>query len=129
MNTKITESTPALDQRSLPYRLRVFTLGPFRIEWVDPAIGQPIPLPAERLSGQNAANALGLLQALLSKPGRFATRSWLLEQFWPNSPLRSAEERLNDVASALRCLLRAEGDKSSLVHLSTATTNEALAIG
>ena len=116
MEQRATHSQKTDTAEKLVYRLRVYTLGSFHIEWINPITGQPIPFPAERLSGQNAANALALLQALLSKPGRFATRAWLMESFWPNSKQSRAEERLNDVASALRCLLRAEGDKSSLVH-------------
>ena len=96
--------------------LRVFTLGRFAIEWVDHVSGQVTPLPPERLHGQNAANALGLLKALLCCPERFATRDWLLEQFWPNSRQKSAEERLTDVVSSLRGLLRPDGSSAMFVH-------------
>ena len=96
--------------------LRVFTLGRFQLEWFDPHTGQITPVPPERLRGQNAGTALGLFKALLSCPDRFATRSWLNEQFWPTSRHRSAEERLNDVVSSLRTLLRPPGSREMLVH-------------
>jgi DNA-binding SARP family transcriptional activator len=96
--------------------LRVCTFGRFQIEWVDPATGERTPLPAERMQGQNAGTALSLFKALLTRPDRFATRSWLLEQFWPESRQRAAEERLNDVVSALRTLLRPPGCTQRLVH-------------
>lgn len=96
--------------------LRIHTLGRFQIDWFDPQSGQIVPLPAKKLHGQNAATALGLLKALLSRPNRFATRAWLNEQFWPNSRHRSAEERLNDVVSSLRAILRPEGNTEMFVH-------------
>ena len=96
--------------------LRVCTFGRFQIEWVDPATGERTPLPAERMQGQNAGTALGLFKALLTRPDRFATRSWLLEQFWPESRQRAAEERLNDVVSSLRGLLRPPGCTQMFVH-------------
>src|SRR5579885_321528 len=96
--------------------LRVCTFGRFQIEWVDPATGERTPLPAERMQGQNAGTALGLFKALLTRPDRFATRSWLLEQFWPESRQRAAEERLNDVVSSLRGLLRPPGCTRMFVH-------------
>ena len=99
-----------------PWHLRVTTFGRFQIEWVDPATGERTPLPAERMQGQNAGTALGLFKALLTRPDRFATRSWLLEQFWPESRQRAAEERLNDVVSALRTLLRPPGCTRKVVH-------------
>ncbi len=95
---------------------RIATLGRFQIEWVYPQRGEVIPLPAERLHGQNAGTALGLLKALLSCPDRFATRSWLNEQFWPNSRQKSAEERLTDVVSSLRGILRPPGRSEMMVH-------------
>jgi DNA-binding SARP family transcriptional activator/tetratricopeptide (TPR) repeat protein len=96
--------------------LRISTLGPFQIDWFDPATEQATPLPPGRLQGQNAGSALGLLKALLSSPNRFATRAWLNEQFWPTSKQKSAEERLNDVVSSLRTLLRPVGCTDMLVH-------------
>lgn len=96
--------------------LRVSTFGRFRIEWADPQTGQVTPLPSERLHGQNAGTALGLFKSLLSCPGRFATRAWLNEQFWPDSTVKRAEERLNDVVSSLRTLLRPTGSSEMLVH-------------
>jgi DNA-binding SARP family transcriptional activator len=96
--------------------LRIYTLGRFQIDWVDPQSGKTTPLPAKKLRGQNAATALGLLKALLSCPNRFATRAWLNEQFWPNSRHRTAEERLNDVVSSLRTLLRPENCTEMFVH-------------
>src|SRR5581483_7242410 len=96
--------------------LRIHTLGRFQIDWVDPVSGKITPLPAKKLRGQNAATALGLLKALLSCPDRFATRAWLNEQFWPNSRHKTAEERLNDVVSSLRALLRPEGCTEMFVH-------------
>lgn len=95
--------------------IRVYTFGRLQIVWVDQQ-GKRTPLPAERLRGQNAASSLGLLKALLTRPDRFATRAWLLEQFWPNSRHRSAEERLTDVVSSLRGLLRPVGSSDMLVH-------------
>ncbi|MGH2508953.1 MAG: AfsR/SARP family transcriptional regulator, partial [Ktedonobacteraceae bacterium] len=95
---------------------RIYTFGSFHIDWVDPSTGQILPLPPERLQGQNAGSALGLLKALLGCPDRFATRSWLQEQFWPTSRQQSATERLHDVTSALRGLLRPAGSKAMLVH-------------
>jgi DNA-binding SARP family transcriptional activator len=96
--------------------LRVYTFGRFQIEWFDPETGQITPFPPERLHGQNAGTALGLFKALLSCPDRFATRSWLNEQFWPTSRHRAAEERLNDVVSSLRTLLRPKGNTDMFVH-------------
>src|SRR5258707_1301321 len=113
MKTHATETPGDLSPKR---HLRVYTLGRFQIEWIDPETGQITPFPPERLRGQNAATALGLFKALLSCPDRFATRSWLNEQFWPNSRQRSAEERLNDVVSSLRILLRPKGSTEMLVH-------------
>jgi DNA-binding SARP family transcriptional activator len=96
--------------------LRIYTLGAFCIEWVDPITGQATPLPVERLHGRGAAPSLALLKALLGRPDRFATRDWIMDQFWPESKRRSAEERLDDVASSLRVLLRPEGSSAKLVQ-------------
>ncbi|HEU5383745.1 MAG TPA: hypothetical protein VFV38_50745 [Ktedonobacteraceae bacterium] len=80
-------------------------------------ISQPLqPMPAERLQGPRAGIALGVLKALSSCPDRFATRSWLNEQFWPTSRQKAAEERLTDVVSCLRTLLRPEGCTEMFVH-------------
>jgi DNA-binding SARP family transcriptional activator len=98
------------------WHLRVTTFGRFQIEWVNAATGERTPLPAERMQGQNAGTALGLFKALLTRPDRFAPRSWLLEQFWPESRQRAAEERLNDVVSSLRGLLRPPGCTQMFVH-------------
>lgn len=95
---------------------QVYTLGGFRVEWVHPHTSQAQLLPAERMQGRGAAPAFGLLKALLSRPNRFATRDWLLEQFWPDSTTRSAGDRLDDVASALRGLLRPEGNQDKILH-------------
>lgn len=97
-------------------QFRIYTFGLFHIDWVDPSTGHIFPLPPERLQGQNAGSALSVLKALLSCPDRFATRSWLLEQFWPTSRQHSAQERLSDVVSSLRGLLRPPGSKAMLVH-------------
>ena len=96
--------------------LRISTFGRFQIDWFDPATDHTRSLLLERLHGQNAGSALGLFKALLSCPDRFATRSWLNEQFWPTSKQKSAEERLNDVVSSLRTLLRLEGNTDMFVH-------------
>jgi DNA-binding SARP family transcriptional activator len=96
--------------------LRIHTLGQFQIDWFYPHSGRAIPLPAKKLQGQNASTALGLLKALLSCPDRFAARAWLNEQFWPNSRHKTAEERLNDVVSSLRTLLRPENCTEMFVH-------------
>jgi DNA-binding SARP family transcriptional activator len=101
--------------KSAPW-LRIHTLGQFQIDWFYPQSGQVVPLPTKKLHGQNAGAALGLLKALLSCPDRFATRAWLNEQFWPTSRNRSAEERLNDVVSSLRAILRPEGSMEMFVH-------------
>jgi tetratricopeptide (TPR) repeat protein len=91
-------SIPQLAERPL---VRVYTLGPFTLEWV----GTPTPFPPERLQSRGAAPALVLLKALISRPHRCATNDWLREH------LRSAEEeamtsaRLEDLASLLRGLL------------------------
>ncbi|BCL79635.1 hypothetical protein ccbrp13_21000 [Ktedonobacteria bacterium brp13] len=92
--------------------LRISVLGPLDIEWE----GQSTLFPQERLTGRGATPALGLLKALLSQPHRFATRDWLLEQFWPESAISSAQERLNDVASGLRTLLRPRGSAAKILH-------------
>jgi DNA-binding SARP family transcriptional activator len=92
--------------------LRISTFGPLTIEWV----GQPLPFPVERLSGRGAAPALALLRALISQPHRFALRDWLMEQFWPDSAHSRAEERLDDVASGLRSLLRPPGSQAKILH-------------
>jgi DNA-binding SARP family transcriptional activator len=88
----------------------------FQIEWVDPTTGLCLPLPAERLHGRGVAPALGLLKALLCRPRRFATRDWLLEQFWPETTRRKASERLDDVVSGLRTLLRVPGSDEKILH-------------
>src|SRR5712691_7520905 len=85
--------------------MRICTFGPLCIEWE----GQVIPFPAERLYGRGAAPALSLLKALLCQPQRFALKDWIMEQLWPESSRRKAEERLEDVSSGLRCLLRPLG--------------------
>jgi DNA-binding SARP family transcriptional activator len=92
--------------------LRISLFGPFQIAWE----GQNIPFPRERLQGRGVAPALGLLKALLCCPHRFATRDWLMEQFWPDTPQSKAEERLNDVASGLRTLLRPAGSQAKILH-------------
>ncbi len=96
--------------------LRIHMLGRFQIDWFYPQSGQVVPLPTQKLHGQNAGAALGLLKALLSCPDRFATRAWLNEQFWPNSRHRRAEERLNDVVSSLRALLRPDDCTEMFVY-------------
>src|SRR5258707_67844 len=111
-----TTSTETPGDLSPKQHVRVHTFGCFQIEWLDPQTGQVTPLPSERLPGQHGGSGLGLLKALLSCPDRFATRSWLNELFWPNSRQRSAEERLNDVVSSLRTLLRPKGSTEMLVH-------------
>jgi DNA-binding SARP family transcriptional activator len=113
MRTPTTETSGNISPKQ---HLRVSTFGRFQIEWVDPETGQIAPFPSERLRGQNAGSALGLFKALLSCPDRFATRSWLNEQFWPDSTVKRAEERLNDVVSSLRTLLRPTGSSEMLVH-------------
>ncbi|HEU5378825.1 MAG TPA: BTAD domain-containing putative transcriptional regulator [Ktedonobacteraceae bacterium] len=110
------ESIETLGGISPRQHLRVYTFGRFQIEWCDPQTSQITPLPHERLRGQNAATALGLLKTLLSCPDRFATRAFLNEQFWPDSTVKRAEERLNDVVSSLRTLLRPKGSSEMLVH-------------
>ncbi|BCL79606.1 hypothetical protein ccbrp13_20710 [Ktedonobacteria bacterium brp13] len=107
------QMTPANPEASTTgMLLRISVLGPLDIEWV----GQSAPFPQERLTGRGATPALGLLKALLSQPHRFATRDWLLEQFWPESAISSAQERLNDVASGLRTLLRPPGSAAKILH-------------
>jgi DNA-binding SARP family transcriptional activator len=96
--------------------LRIHTLGRFQINWLYPQSGQVVLLPIKKRRGQNAGSALGLLKALLSCPDRFAPRSWLNEQFWPNARHKTVEERLNDVVSSLRTLLRPEGCTEMFVH-------------
>lgn len=115
MGRPSTNLVHALDERTGVF-LRISTLGRFQIDWLDPVTGQATPLPPERLHGQNAGTALGLLKALLSCPDRFATRAWLNEQFWPTSKQKSAEERLNDVVSSLRTLLRPKGNTEMFIH-------------
>ncbi|HYU74503.1 MAG TPA: tyrosine/phenylalanine carboxypeptidase domain-containing protein [Ktedonobacteraceae bacterium] len=98
--------------RTESFLLRISVLGPFHIKWV----GQTAPFPPERLQGRGAAPALGLLKALLCRPNRFASRDWLMEQFWPESSRSKAEERLDDVASGLRSLLRPPGSQAKILH-------------
>lgn len=90
--------------------LRVWVLGPLAIEWAEGTF------PPERMCGRGSARALGLLKALLSQADRFATRDWLMEQFWPDSAISSAQERLDDVASGLRTLLRPPGSSANFLH-------------
>ncbi len=115
---------PTLRHQPDQVYLRVYTFGPFHIEWVDPVTGQTQPLPAERLCRRGAAPSLALLKALLGQPDRFATRSWLCEQFWPDSTNRQAKDRLNDVASLLRGLLRPEGNTAKVLHAVYGTNGE-----
>lgn len=111
-----TESAPTNAHPDRGINLRVYTLGPFQVEWVDPATGQAQPLPAERLSRRGAAPSLALFKALLGCPDRYAQRDWLCEQFWPDSSARSARDRLDDVASLLRMVLRPEGNQDKLLY-------------
>ena len=92
--------------------LRISVLGPFDIQWS----GMSLPFPQERLQGRGAAPALGILKALLTQPDRFALRDWLMEQFWPESARSKAEERLDDVASGLRTILRPPGSSAKILH-------------
>ena len=92
--------------------IRISVFGPLRIVWA----GQTTPFPQERLHGRGAAPALGVLKALLTQPNRFATRDWLMEQFWPESVRSRAEERLDDVASGLRTLLRPPASSAKILH-------------
>lgn len=96
--------------------LRIFTFGRFSLTWIDQEDGHLLPVPPERLQTGGAAPPLALLKALLGSPDRFATRSWLLEQFWPTSKQSRANARLNDVVSALRGLLRPPGSEEKIVH-------------
>jgi DNA-binding SARP family transcriptional activator len=101
--------------KSTSTTLHISLFGPLALEWVD-ADGERSTLPRERLAGRGVAPALGLLKALLCCPHRFATRDWLLEQFWPDTTQSKAEERLNDVASGLRTLLRPVGSSDKILH-------------
>ncbi len=100
------------DTRTESILLRIYVLGPLRIEWV----GQATPFPPERLQGRGAAPAISLLRALLCQEHRFALKDWLMEQFWPDTPHRKAAERLDDVASGLRCLLRPPESQEKILH-------------
>src|SRR5579859_1932592 len=93
-----TDAASAVDG---PVSIRLSVFGPLEIEWR----GSSVPFPSERLRGKGAATALSLLKALVCQPQRFASRDWILEQFWPESSRRSAEERLHDVATGLRQIL------------------------
>ena len=92
--------------------LRIYVLGTLDIQWPN----MNIPFPKERMLGRGAAPALGLLKACLSQPDRFALRDWLMEQFWPESARSRADERLDDVASGLRGLLRPSGSTAKILH-------------
>jgi tetratricopeptide (TPR) repeat protein len=92
--------------------IRIYVLGPLTIEWSQ----EVMPFPKERLVGRGAAPALGLIKALISQPHRFALRDWLMEQFWPNTQRSRAEERLDDVASGLRSLLRPPGSQAKILQ-------------
>ena len=92
--------------------LRIYVLGPLDIQWPN----MNMPFPRERLQGRGAAPALGLLKACISRPDRFALRDWLMEQFWPESARSRADERLDDVASGLRGLLRPPNCSAKLLH-------------
>jgi DNA-binding SARP family transcriptional activator len=110
------QEAPADSQRGhTDTMLRISLFGPLALEWVGDD-GTLSPLPQERFAGRGAAPALGLLKALLCCPNRFATRDWLMEQFWPDTPQSKAEERLNDVASGLRTLLRPAGSQAKILH-------------
>jgi DNA-binding SARP family transcriptional activator len=92
--------------------LQIYVLGPFDIQWPS----MDMPFPKERLQGRGAAPALGLLKACLSQNDRFALRDWLMEQFWPESARSRADERLDDVASGLRGLLRPPRSTAKILH-------------
>jgi DNA-binding SARP family transcriptional activator len=92
--------------------LRIYVLGPLDIQWPN----MNIPFPKERLQGRGAAPALGLLKVCISRPDRFALRDWLMEQFWPESARSRADERLDDVASGLRGLLRPPRSTAKILH-------------
>jgi DNA-binding SARP family transcriptional activator len=99
-----------------PPLLHIYTFGPLTIEWRESATGQVHSLPPGRLCGRGAAPALALLKFLLCQSHRYASRSRIREQFWPDSTHRRAEERLDDVASGLRTLLRPLGSQEKLLY-------------
>jgi DNA-binding SARP family transcriptional activator len=92
--------------------LRLHLLGPFTIEWTTPSL----PFPVERLEGAGYARPRTIVQALLCQPDRAASRDWLMEQFWPERSVRSAEERVEDMATNVRKLLRPPECQDKLLH-------------
>ncbi len=90
--------------------LRIYVLGTLDIQWYES------PFPKERMLGRGVAPALGLLKSCISQKDRFALRDWLMEQFWPESARSRADERLDDVASGLRGLLRPPGSTAKILH-------------
>jgi len=96
------EPPESVHENESPLVIRVYTFGPLKIEWQR----HTTAFPEARLHGRGAAPALSFLKALLCQPQRFALRDWIMEQFWPEMKRSQAEERLHDVASWLRTLLR-----------------------
>lgn len=97
--------------------IRIYVLGPLLIEWVGQD-GQAIPVPEERLHGRGAYPALTLLKVLLCHPHRYALRTCILEQLWPDADtVHKKEKRLDDIASWLRgLLLPPEGKEKVLLY-------------
>lgn len=79
---------------------------------VDPPRGRYVTLSTSTLQGRGVNSAISLLKLLVSRPHRFASKDWLVEQMRRSaSPDEEEEEggpgigRLDNVASLLRTLL------------------------
>jgi len=86
-------------------RLRVHVLGPTSIECWDPNARAFVPMTEEQLRVKGARSGQTLLELLISQPQRMGHRDWVLEQLWPTTIKRKAEQNLDNMSNHLRVLL------------------------
>lgn len=97
------------EQFSTPV-VRIRTFGPLVIEWLEwnnehGQFPHYTPLSPDKIQGKDVLPARSLLKLLLCRPGRFALRDWIMEQFWPDMERNSAIHRFDNVLWTLRRLL------------------------
>src|SRR5579859_3464151 len=99
------EQRNQIDRQDGPTRLRVYVLGPTRIDCWNPQSQAFGPLPAEKWQAKGALQGQTLMELLISQPQRTAHRDWVLEQFWPTTIQRKAEQNLDNMSNYLHTLL------------------------
>ncbi len=99
------EHKPQTELMVCPTRLRVYVLGPTRIDCWDPPSRTFIPMAGEKLRVKGALQGQTLMELLISQPQRTAHRDWVLEQFWPTTTKRKAEQNLDNMSNYLHTLL------------------------